>query len=522
MTDPDLPRLSSSELAARFGADEAALRRYRMLVALLREGRSPGEVARTFGVSRESVRRLREAYRTGGLAALRSRKTGGGHFARGSPLARAIRQELATDPGMPAVTLWQRVQARLETEGAEAPRSTFYRLLARLRDDEAAQDASSVSLRLLRDALDDLSEDPPIALGRAELATMLLPDEQDSLQRGRRLQGALRAAIERLRPADEAGPVLNDARWRHYLIIAGEYEVGEDRTELQLALALSASTYSRAKREALERLAALLPAALDALPPPPPPAALVAPPPPSGADYDAEVELYAAALRRDGLALLHGDPHECADLAANLAARLAARGQTVVWHAARPAEADTSPGHRLLHALAAALARDGERELWDVLGAPGATPEVWHFDILANALVGRRWAVIIADTQHLAGEEADQALDVLATAREQRDIRLVLAGRDLPAGSDASRWPPLPASGDTQARQGFLARLSGRPLPQPGAALVSDARARAAELTAALAPDSLRALTPQQRTELAAALAPLADALARLERSPER
>src|SRR6185503_4766448 len=130
MSELELPRLSSSELVARFGNDEAALRRYRMLVALLREGRPAGEVARTFGVSRESLRRLRQAFRREGLAALQSRKRGGGHFARGSPLIRAIKQELQFDPGVPATLLWRRVQARLRDEGQSAPRSTFYRLLA--------------------------------------------------------------------------------------------------------------------------------------------------------------------------------------------------------------------------------------------------------------------------------------------------------------------------------------------------------------------------------------------------------
>lgn len=521
LQDPELPRLSSLDLVARFGDDEAALRRYRMLVALLREGRAPGEVARTFGVSRESVRRLRQAYRRGGLNALKSRKTGGGHFARGTPLARAMRQELAASPGLPAGALWQRVQVRLRAEGIEPPRSTFYRLLARLRDDEAGDGGGSASLRLLRDALGGLAEDPPLALGRGELAALLLPGEPEPLQRGRRLQGALRAAVEQLRPNDDAGPVLNDARWRHYLIVAGEYEVGEERAALQEALALSASTYSRAKREALERLLVLLPPALDALPPPPPPAALFAPPAPSGADYDAELELYAAALRREGQALIHGaDDEETHDVAAALAARLAARGQRVVWHAARPADAEASPGHRLLVVLAAALAQDGERELWDALAAPGAAPEIWHFDILATALAGRRWTVVLANAHELLGDDADQALDVLATAREQRDIRLVVAGRALPPWADAERWPALPAA-DPPARQAFLAQLAGRPAPQPGELRVADLQARAAELAAALAPDALRALTPAQRQELAAALAPLAQMLARLHEKRE-
>jgi len=34
----DFPRLSSAELVSSFGGDQAALRRYRMLAALLREG----------------------------------------------------------------------------------------------------------------------------------------------------------------------------------------------------------------------------------------------------------------------------------------------------------------------------------------------------------------------------------------------------------------------------------------------------------------------------------------------------
>ncbi len=520
MPDLELPRLSSAELVARFGSDEAALRRYRILVALLREGRPPGEVARTFGISRESLRRLREAYRRGGLAALKSRKPGGGHFARGSPLARVLRQELAADPGVSAGVLWQRVHARLSAEGIAAPRSTFYRLLNRLRDDESAPSTGSASLRLLRDANGALAEDPPLALGRGELAALLLPGESDPLLRGRRLQDALRAAIEQLRPSDEAGPVLNDPRWRHYLIVAGEYEVGEARADLQEALALSTSTYSRAKREALERLLALLPAALDAQPPPLPPAALYAPPPPSGADYEDELELCAAILRREGLAAIwRADEEEAVDVAASLAAQLQARGQTVVWHQARPAEAEASPGHRLLVALAAALAREGERELWDVLAAPGATPEVWHFDILAAALSGRHWTVVVAGTQHLEGIDADQALDVLASAREQRDIRLVLAGSSLPPWVGDEHRPQLPAARGAAGRQPHLARLADRAPRPEDETLLAVVRSRAAELIAALDPEVVRALPPWQHDELLAALDPIAELIERLRRS---
>src|SRR5215212_10050522 len=224
MPDPDFPRLSSAELVSSFGGDQAALRRYRMLAALLREGRPPGEVARTFNVSRESLRRLRLSFARDGLAALRSRKRGGGHVARGSPLVAAIKHELDNEPGLAAPMLWRRVQASLHEQNLSAPRSSFYRLLTQLRDDERADSGGSASIGLLRDALAGLSEDPPLALGRSELAALLLPDRiepQDFaalLGRGRRLAAALRVAITRLRPS-EAGPVLDDVRWRHYLIV---------------------------------------------------------------------------------------------------------------------------------------------------------------------------------------------------------------------------------------------------------------------------------------------------------------
>src|SRR5215212_3594289 len=290
----EFPRLSSTDLVSSFGNDQAALRRYRILVALLREGRAAGEVARTFGVSRESIRRLRGVFEREGLAGLQSRKRGGGHLRRGSPLANAIQQELSVEPGIAAAALWRRVQARLREQGVAAPRSTFYRLLAQFRDND--DEAARAPVRLLRDALGDLIEDPPLALGRGELAALLLPDERDTLQRGWRLRDALHTAIARLRPT-EAGPVLDDARWRHYLIIAGEYQAGEERAALQEALALSTSTYSRAKREALERLVALLPVTLGELPPAEPPEALILPPQPaSDTDHQAELEQYMLRL----------------------------------------------------------------------------------------------------------------------------------------------------------------------------------------------------------------------------------
>ncbi len=463
--DIELPRLNGAELLARFGGDEAALRRYRMLAALLREGRPAGEVAQTFGISRESLRRLRHAFQSEGLAALHTRKRGGGHLARGSPLALAITQELRLDPGVSAAVLWQRVQVRLREEGLDAPRSTFYRLLAGLRDEDSTEASTGIPIRPIREALGALPEDPPLALGRSALADLLLPDERDPLRRGRRLQDTLHAAIARLRPS-EAGPVLDDPRWRHYLIIAGEYQTGEERATLASALALSSSTYSRAKREALERLVTLLPVVLSELPPTAPPASLIAPPPaPSTFEHEGELDLYIARLRRGGLALIWGPTGVGKiDLAAMLAERLRARGQQIVWHTCRPPGADRDAGAHLLLALATALALDGNYDLWNVLNTPAPGDFARRIDLLASALDGRHWTVIVANTHWLTGAEATRVLNILTAAQQRRDIRLVLVGRHLPIWADAELWPPLPFAIDTIARRAFIARLGGEPL----------------------------------------------------------
>ncbi len=514
--DIELPRLNGAELLARFGGDEAALRRYRMLAALLREGRPAGEVAQTFGVSRESLRRLRHAFRREGLAALRSRKRGGGHLARGSPLARAITQELQLDPGVPAALLWRRVQMRLIEEGLEAPRSTFYRLLAGLRDEDSDAASAGIPIRLIREALGALPEDPPLALGRSGLAGLLLPDEHDPLRRGRRLQDTLHAAITRLRPS-EAGPVLDDPRWRHYLIVAGEYQTGEERAALAAALALSSSTYSRAKREALERLVALLPVVISELPPPAPPIALITPPPPPTIfDHEGELDLYIARLRRDGLAIIWGPTGVGKiDLAAMLAERLRARGQQIIWHTCRPPGADRDAGAHLLLALATALALDSRYELWNALNTPAPGDFARRLDLLAEALDGRHWTVIVANTHWLSGAEAGRVLNILTTAQQRRDIRLVLVGRGLPAWADAGRWPPLPFPSDTAARRAFLVRLAGEPLtPPPSNALdLAAIQERAADLLAALTAGRPAALPAEQAAAILAALRPL-DALA--------
>lgn len=520
MLDLELPRLSSAELVARFGNDEAALRRYRMLVALVREGRPTGEVARTFSISRESLRRLCHAFRREGLAALQSRKRGGGHLAGDTPLAQAIRYELTRDPGLSATSLWRRVQARLRDEGLEAPRSTFYRLLARMRDEERGPAGARPQAGLLREALTALVENPPIALGRSGLAELLLPNERDLLRRGRWLQSALRAAIEQLRPS-QAGPVLDGQRWRHYLIMAGEYEAGEDRAALQNTLALSASTYSRAKREALERLLALLPGVIGDLPPPAPPADLFAPPPPPDVfDHEAELEQYMARLRRSGIALIWG-PSGVGKfaLAATLAARLQARGQMVVWHACRSPEAEARPGHHLLMTIAAALSLSGRQNLWQLLAAPEPTSLTQRLDALATALTNLHWTVIVVNTHWFADdEEAAQVFDVLTAAQERRDIRLALVGRSLPIWANLEQWPPLPFPSDAAARRAFLARLSDRPvmLPIVSPTLTTALRERVIELVTAIPIESLDSLPAEQIARILVELRPIESLAAEL------
>lgn len=518
-TDFDLPRLSGAELVARFGNDEAALRRYRILVALVREGRSPGEVARTFGVSRESLRRLRLAFAREGLAALHSRKRGGGHLARNSPLGEAIRRALEDDPSAPTALLWRRVQASLRAAGAQAPRSTFYRLLSQLRGTALSRGDSRAAQYLLRDALGALAEDPPLQLGRSDLAQIWLADIRDPLQRGRHLQRALRAAIERLRPA-ESVPVLDDPRWRHYLIVAGEYETGEKRTALQDLLALSASTYSRAKREALGRLTALLPVVLSELPPPGPPPALVAPPSlPTEFDRDAELELYTTVLRRDGLVVVWGAAaDERRDMATMLAQRLSGRGQKVFWHTCDQPDGEHPGAIGLLRALAAALALDGHPEPWEQINAsepPGVPRQI---DIVGAALGSRHWTFFVADVEHLADDESLRVMKLLLRAVERRDLRLVIVSRVLPEWAGTTRLPALPPGDDEAGRQAFIERLVGRAgsafsqAIEPIEALPSLLR----ELLAVLPEGYLNELSGEQIEQVLAALQPLEGLIDRL------
>lgn len=104
--------------------------------------------------------------------------------------------------------------------------------------------------RLVRLALLRLAEDPPLALGDTDLATLLLSDEPDRMVRGMRMKEGLRQAIEALRmPGDD----------RRFLIFQGEYVEGRQRETIRRNLHISDSSYTRAKRGGLERITGLLP-----------------------------------------------------------------------------------------------------------------------------------------------------------------------------------------------------------------------------------------------------------------------
>jgi hypothetical protein len=110
--------------------------------------------------------------------------------------------------------------------------------------------------RLVRSALMRILEDPPLSLGSSQLAVGLFP-QLAALQRGEMLQRALVSAIERLRPA-QATTRDNRHSWP-YLICQAEYRDGLCRREVERRMAMSPSSYTRAKRQALDRIAALLP-----------------------------------------------------------------------------------------------------------------------------------------------------------------------------------------------------------------------------------------------------------------------
>ena len=242
-------------------------------------------------------------------------------------------------------------------------------------------------------------------------------------------------------------------------------------------------------------------------------------PPPTEERYDREAELdqYMSVLRQSGLALIWAPDEEPAELAAILAGRLKSRGQQVVWHACRAPVELHDPGLMLLHALGAALALAGRRDVWELSSdKTRALPARWPA-LLAQALAGRHWTVVVANSHWLTGETADGVIDTLNQTRTRGDIRLVLAGQALPPWADAARWPPLPPTGNAGARRLFLSRLGRQAKRGPAPALsVLPAVLEAAEELTDLLPAHAE-LTPQQARQALEALGAVAALLERLQ-----
>jgi len=114
-----------------------------------------------------------------------------------------------------------------------------------------------LSLWIIRLALLMLAETPPLALGNCELARELLPDVHDSLARGLLVCQLLHTTILHLRPAGKSDP--HKSSWWPYFIHAREYEDCQTRSAVCSELAISAVTYTRAKRRGLDRIAGELP-----------------------------------------------------------------------------------------------------------------------------------------------------------------------------------------------------------------------------------------------------------------------
>ena len=336
----------------------------------------------------------------------------------------------------------------LAQDGAKLSRRTAYRMLAQLRaehDDDAPD-----SLRgAVRTALPLLPEDPPLALAASALAQRFLPADLDPLPRGMLLQQALRATLDHLRPA---GPISTiDRGWWPYLICTGEYETGQSRAEIQDDLALSASTYSRAKRQGLDRITAVLPRMIERMIESPVTlASQRLPRTPDFVGRREEQSYYAWRLQTEGLAHIWGLPGSGKTaLAAELAADGHRYGQTILWHTCRAGRDSTLLG--IIRGLAQALAAAGDETLWRELrqAPPEELDPAALLDALRERLLLRPAVVILDDAHHADAEETDALLDALADLVARRSIRLLLVGRD---PIESVTYLPLPGMIEREAQ----------------------------------------------------------------------
>ena len=450
---PPLPLLSERELAEHFGDDQAALRRYRLLHAVLIKGMTQREAAASYGVSERTIRNVLRKYATGdGLDALRSRggptqrRRGRSWVAGEQVLATA----LAEDPQAGGDRLWRRAQELLGASGPQLSRRTAYRILAHLRAGREEEDDPPNSLRgLVRAALPLLPEDPPLALGASPLAQHLLPEVGDALLRGSLLQQALRTALDSLRPPGAVSVI--DRSWWPYLICTGEYETGQSRAELEADLALSASTYSRAKRQGLDQIVARLPQIITQLIETP--TALANQRLPRTPDFigrHEEQSYYAWRLQTEGLAHIWGLPGSGKTaLAAELAAEGRRYGQLILWHTCAAGPDSTLVG--IITGLAKALTAAGDDLLWrQIRHMPVDAPDPQALlDLLRERLLVRPAVVVLDDAHRVDPRETAALFDMLADLLVRRSTRLVLVGR---TPLEATRYPPLRGLSEREAR----------------------------------------------------------------------
>jgi len=450
-TQPTLLPLTEAELSELFGDDTDGLRRYQLLHAVLAEGMTQRQAAEAGQVSERTVRNIMRAYaQRGGLEALRSRQPSGRsrRDRRPATFERALSAALAEEPLAGGDRLWRRACELLGQDGAKLSRRTAYRILVQLRaehDDDAPD-----SLRgAVRTALPLLPEDPPLALAASALAQRFLPADLDPLPRGMLLQQGLRATLDHLRPA---GPISTiDRSWWPYLICTGEYETGQSRAEIQDDLALSASTYSRAKRQGLDRIIAVLPRMIERMIESPVTlASQRLPRTPEFVGRREEQSYYAWRLQTEGLAHIWGLPGSGKTaLAAELAADGHRYGQTILWHTCRAGRDSTLLG--IIRGLAQALAAAGDDTLWRELrqAPPEELDPASMLDALRERLLMRPSVVILDDAHHADAEETDALLDALADLVARRSIRLLLVGRD---PIESVTYLPLPGMIEREAQ----------------------------------------------------------------------
>jgi hypothetical protein len=372
-----------------------------------------------------------------------------------TPAEQALIAALEAEPQAGGDRLWRLAQDMMGDAGAALSRRTAYRILARLRSDEESQgddeeeDAPNSLRALVRAALPLLAEDPPLTLGATQLAQQLLPGVDEALRRGILLQQAIREALDRLRPPGEVSAI--DRSWWPYLICTGEYETGQRRAELQDDLALSASTYSRAKRQGLDTITALLPQLIaERTEGPAATSSQRLPRTPDFVGRRDEESYYAWRLQTEGIGHIWGLPGSGKTaLAAELAAEGVRYGQTILWHTCYAGPDAGLLG--IIRGLAKALAAAGD----DLLGremrrsSPDDHDPRELLNLLRERLLARPSVVVLDDIHRADPQDADMLYDALADLVARRSTRLLLVGRQQ---IESLSFPPLQGLSERDAR----------------------------------------------------------------------